>query len=111
VTDGRGAGSPALWVALAATALTLGLPLVGDLPGRVLTVRVLLVGAIVLLGFAASGTSHRRNREQLVVAALALLVFTAALVVRAITPTGVVLLSIAIGSLLWQRRAWARASG
>jgi hypothetical protein len=111
VIEGRGGGSPALWVALAATALSLGLPLVGDRPGRVLSVRVLLVGAIVLLGFAVSGTPHRRSREHLVVAALALLVFTAALVARAITPTGVVLLSIAIGSLAWQRRAWSRAAG
>ena len=47
VTGEHGHGSPALWVAIAATVLSLGLPLVGDLPGRA-TVRVLLVGAIVL---------------------------------------------------------------
>ena len=109
MTGEQGPGSPALWVALAATVLSLGLPLVGDLPGRVLTVRVLLVGAIVLLTVAVAGTKRSRARGQLVVAALGLLVFTLALVIRAITPTGVVLLAIAIGSLLWQRRAWARA--
>lgn len=111
MTGEQGSGRPALWVALAAVVLSLGLPLVGDSPGRVLTVRVLLVGAIVLLIVALAGTKQHRTPEQLVVAALCLLVFTVALVVRAITPTGVILMSIAIGSLLWQRRAWTRASG
>jgi hypothetical protein len=109
VTGEHGQGNPALWVAIAATALSLGLPLVGDLAGHVLSVRVLLVGAIVLLTVAAAGSQERRRREHLVVVALGLLVFTAALVVRAVTSTGVVLLAIAIGSLLWQRRVWARS--
>ena len=110
MTGEHGHGSPALWVAIAATGLSLGLPLVGDLPGRAHIVRVLLVGAIVLLTIAVAGAKQRRTREHLVVAALGLLVFAVALVVRVISPTGVVLLSIAIGSLLWQRRAWARAT-
>jgi chromate transport protein ChrA len=110
VTGEHGHGSPALWVAIAATVLSLGLPLVGDVPGRDHIVRVLLVGAIVLLIVAVAGARQRRTREHLVVASLGLLVFTVALLVRAISPTGVVLLSIAIGSLLWQRRAWARAT-
>ena len=88
--------------------LSLGLPLVGRFPGRVLTVRVLLVGAIVLL---LSRWPPRRcgdGNDTWSSAPLVLLVFTAALVVRASRPTGLVLLAIAIGSLLWQRRAWAR---
>jgi hypothetical protein len=110
VTGDHGHRSPALWVAIAATALSLGLPLVGDLRGHVLSVRVLLVGAIVLLTVAVAESRERRTREHLVGAALVLLVFTAALVIRGVTSTGVVLLAIAIGSLLWQRRAWARSS-
>jgi hypothetical protein len=96
-------------MAIGATVLSLGLPLVADLPGRVLTVRVLLVGAIVLLTVAAAGSTRARTRDHLVVGALGLLILTAALVIRAVTPTGVVLLAIAIGGLLWQRRAWARS--
>ena len=107
VTSRHGRRSPALWVAIAATALSLGLPLVGDLPGRVLTVRVLLVAAIVLLIIAMAGSTTGQTRDHLVVAAVGLLVFTAALVSRGSAPTGVVLLAIAIGSLVWQRRAWA----
>jgi hypothetical protein len=109
VTGAHVRGSTALWMAIAATVLSLGLPLVADLPGRLLTVRVLLVGAIVLLAFAVGGSTGPRRRDHLVLGALGLLIFTAALVIRAVTPTGVVLLAIAIASLLWQRRAWARA--
>jgi hypothetical protein len=96
-------------MAIGATVLSLGLPLAAGLPGRVLTVRVLLVGAIVLLTLAAAGSARPRTRDHLVVGALGLLIFTAALIIRAVTPTGVVLLAIAIVSLIWQRRAWARA--
>jgi hypothetical protein len=109
VTRDAARGSAPLWVAIVATVLSLGLPLAADLPGRALTVRVLLVGAVVLLAIAAFRSRPRDAREHLVVAALGLLVFTAALVIRAITPTGAVLLTIAIGSLLWQRHAWARS--
>ena len=109
MTSAHVRGSPALWMALAATVLSLGLPLVADLPGRVLSVRVLLVGAIVLLAFAVAGSTGRRTRDHLVLGALGLLIFTAALVIRAVAPTGALLLAIAIASLLWQRRVWAHA--
>jgi hypothetical protein len=99
---------PALWVAIAATVLCLGLPLVAGFPGRVLAVRVLLVGAVVLIALALAAPAARQRQRNLVVAALVLLGFTAALLIRVITTSGVVLLAIAIGSLVWQRRAWAR---
>ena len=53
-------------------------------------------------------TIHDRARRLLTIA-LVLLVFAAALVIRFITPTGAILLSIAIGGVFWQRRAFARA--
>ena len=99
---------PALWVAIAATVLCFGLPLVPGFPGRVLTVRVLLAGAVVLIALALAAPSARRRERHLVVGAVVLLGSTAALVIRLVTPSGAVLLAIAIGSLLWQRRAWAR---
>jgi hypothetical protein len=99
---------PALWVAIAATVLSLGLPLEADLLGREHRVRVLLVGAIVLIALALGAPTRRSKADHLVVAALVLLGFTAALVARAMVPSGAVLLALAIGSLLWQRRAWAR---
>jgi hypothetical protein len=105
-TTGR--RSPALWVAIAASVLCLGLPIVAGFPGRVLTVRVLLVGAVVLIALALAAPVVRRRERHLVVGAVVLLGFTAALLVRALAPTGLVLLAIAIGSLLWQQRAWAR---
>jgi hypothetical protein len=96
-------------VAVGATVLCLGLPFVGDQPGRVLGVRVLLVGAIVLITFAVLGSKAQRTREHLVVAAIGLLIFTAALHIRELTPSGVVLLAAAIGGLLWQRRVWVES--
>jgi hypothetical protein len=99
---------PALWVAIAATVLSLGLPLVADLPGRLLTVRVLLAGAVVVLAVALATPTDPRRERRLTATALVLLGFTAALVVRAITPTGAMLMSIAIGSLVWERRTSAQ---
>lgn len=103
-----------LWVAAVATTLALGLPLVAnadgtiELPGRALTVRVLLVGALALVLRCALGRRPAPGHDrQLLTIALLLLVFSAALVVRLITPTGAILLSIAIGGVLWQRRALA----
>jgi hypothetical protein len=99
---------PALLVAMAATVLCLGVPIVPGLSGREFEARVLLVGAVVLIALAL-GAARRRQREgHLVVAALFLLGLTTAILIRALTPSGAVLLSIAIGALLWQRREWAR---
>jgi hypothetical protein len=109
VTGDAARDGPALWVAIAATVLSLALPLVGDLPGRVLTVRVLLAAALVFLALALPRSRPQQAREHLVTAAIGVLVFAAALLVRAITPTGAVLLSIAIGSALWQLRVWGRS--
>jgi hypothetical protein len=102
--------TPAIWVALASTVLCLGLPLVADLPGRVLPVRVLLAAALALLLVAAVGSRPLPTQQRLVTAALGLLLFTAMLVIRVITPTGVVLLSISVGCLWWQRRLWSRGA-
>jgi hypothetical protein len=93
-----------LFVAAAATALLLGLPLVGDVPGRALQVRVFLVATIVLLAIAAFGGNTIARTRLLVTSALVLLGATAALVLRDITPTGTILLAIAIGALAFQRR-------
>ena len=101
---------PALWVAVAATVLCLGLPIVAGFPGRVLTVRVLLVAAVVLITLALAAPSVRQRERHLVAGAVVLLGFTMALLVRVLAPSGLVLLSIAIGSLLWQRRAWDRVT-
>ena len=105
----------ALWVAVAATVLALALPLVAsadgtsELPGRALTIRVLLVGALGLAVFCAVGRANDpRRARRLLTIALVLLVFAAALVIRFITPTGAILLSVAIGGVFWQRRAFAR---
>jgi hypothetical protein len=117
VTDTRGTRRPPvlLWTALVATLLALTLPLVGTtdgsvtLTGRELTVRVLLVGALVLIALAAAPTSSSRGRARhLVTAAVVLVGFTAALLIRFLTPTGTVLLTVAIACLLWQRRALAQ---
>ena len=106
----------ALWVAAVATVLVLALPLVAgadgtfELPGRALTIRVLLVAALGLVLLCAVGRRDEPQRDrQLLGIAIALLVFAAAIVIRAITPAGAVLLAIAIGALLWQRRTLARA--
>ena len=101
-----------LWTALVATVLVLALPVVGTsdgsvtLPGRELTVRILLVAALVLTALAAAPrSSSRRRARHLITAAVVLVGFTAALLIRFLTPTGAVLLTVVIGSLLWQRRA------
>ena len=99
---------PALWVAIGATVLCLGLPIVAGFPGRVLTIRVLLAGALVLIALALAAPEARQRERRLVVGAVVLLGFTAALVIRFIEPAGAVLLAIAIASLLWQRRAWGQ---
>ncbi len=99
---------PALWVAIAATVLCLGVPIVPGLSGRQIEARVLLVGALVLIALALGAARRRQPEGHLVVGALALLGLTAAILIRVLSPSGVVLLSIAIGSLLWHQRAWAR---
>jgi hypothetical protein len=99
----------ALWVAIAATVLCLGLPIVAGFPGRVLTIRVLLVGAVVLIALALAAPAARQRERRLVLGAVILLGFTAALIIRFLEPSGAILLAIAIGSLLWQRRTWARS--
>ena len=99
MTVSKAARSPVLlWTALVAMVLVLGLPVIGArdgsamVTGRELPVRVLLVVAVV------------RTRH-LVTGALVFVGFTAALLIRALTPTGAVLLTVAVGTLLWQRRA------
>lgn len=106
----------ALWVAAVATVLALALPLVAtadgtvELPGRALTIRVLLVVALGLAVFCAVGRRNEPRRvRQLLTVALVLVIFATALVIRFVTPTGAILLSIAIGGLYWERRALARA--
>jgi hypothetical protein len=101
-----------LWTALVATILVLALPVVGTpdgsvtATGRELTVRVLLVAAVVLTALAAlPQSSSRRRNLHLITGAVVLVGFSAALLIGFLTPTGAVLLTIAIGSLLWQRRA------
>jgi hypothetical protein len=105
----------ALLLAIVATVLLLALPFVASpdgtvvIPGRVYPTRVLLVAAALLAGFAhVRRPAERRRARLLVTAALVLVGFTAALVVRVVTPTASVLLAIAIGGLWWQRRALAR---
>jgi hypothetical protein len=115
VTVSSAARSPVLlWTALVATILVLALPIVGapdgsvTATGRDLTVRVLLVAAVVLTALAAvPRSSSRRRTRHLVTGAVVLVGFTAALLIRILTPTGAVLLTIAIGALLWQRHALA----
>jgi hypothetical protein len=102
------AGRLALWVAIAATAFTLVLPLEADLPGRALRERVLLVAAVVMVGIALAKPAERGTARRLVTGALVALVFALVLVLRDVTPTGIVLLAIAIVSLLWYRRALAQ---
>jgi hypothetical protein len=112
VSVSNAARSPVLlWAAIVATILALALPLVGtadgsvSLTGRELTVRVLLVAALVLTALAVPRSSSRRRTRHLVTGAVVLVGFTAALLIRFLTPTGAVLLTVAIGSLLWQRHA------
>jgi hypothetical protein len=92
-----------LWVAAAAIILLLALPLADGVPGRMLGVRVLLVAALVLIGFAAAKSSGPKSRTLLGDAVL-LLVATAVLVLGDMAASGAVLLALAIGTLLWQRR-------
>jgi hypothetical protein len=101
-----------LWTALVATVLVLALPVVGTadgsvaIAGRELTVRVLLVAALVLIAMVAvPRSSSRRRARHLVTGAAVLVGFTAALLIRFLTPTGAVLLTLVLGCLLWQRRA------
>jgi hypothetical protein len=105
-----------LWTAIVATVLVLALPIVGTADGSVtasgreLTVRVLLVAALVLTALAAATRSlSRRGVRHLVTGALVLVGFTAALLIRFLTPTGAVLLTVAIGSLIWARRRLAES--
>jgi hypothetical protein len=113
VTASNAARSPVLlWTALVATILVLALPIVGTsdgsvtATGRELTVRVLLVAAVVLTALAAvPRSSSRRRTRQLVTGAVVLVGFSAALLIRFLTPTGAILLTVAIVTLLWQRRA------
>ncbi len=113
MTVSNAARSPMLlWTALVATVLVLALPVVGTpdgsvtATGRELTVRVLLVAAIVLTALAAVPRSSSRRRSlHLVTGAVALVGFSTALLIRFLTPTGAVLLTVAIVTLLWQRRA------
>ena len=113
MTVSKAARSPVLlWTALVAMVLVLGLPVIGAhdgsamVTGRELTVRVLLVVAVVLTALAAvPRSSSRRHTRHLVTGAVVFVGFTAALLIRALTPTGAVLLTVAIGALLWQRRA------
>jgi hypothetical protein len=90
-------------VAAAAVVLLLALPLADGVPGRMLGVRVLLVAALVLIGFAAAEGPGPRSRALLGDAVLAL-VATTVLVLGDVAATGTVLLAVAIGTLLWQRR-------
>jgi hypothetical protein len=111
VTASNAARPPVLlWTALVATILVLALPVIGArdgsalVSGRQLTVRVLLAAAVVLTALAAvARSSSRRRARHLVTGALVLVGFTAALLIRALTPTGAVLLTVAIGALSWQR--------
>jgi hypothetical protein len=101
-------GAP-IFVAAGATALLLGLPLADGLPGKVLDVRVFIIGALVLIALAGLAGEHTSQARTLLAGAIASLVATAALVLSDIVATGAILLVIAIGSLLWQRRLWAVA--
>jgi hypothetical protein len=113
VTVSNAARSPVLlWTALVATVLVLALPVIGTpdgsvtATGRELSVRVLLVAALVLIALVAvPRSSSRRRARHLVTGAAVLVGFTAALLIRVLTPTGAVLLTLVLGCLLWQRRA------
>jgi hypothetical protein len=113
VTVSNAARSPVLvWTALVATILVLALPVIGTpdgsvtAAGRELSVRVLLVAAIVLIAMVAvPRSSSRRRARHLITGAAVLVGFTAALLIRFLTPTGAVLLTLILGCLLWQRRA------
>jgi hypothetical protein len=101
-----------LWAALVATILVLALPVVGTpdgsvtATGRELTVRVLLVAAVVLIAMVAvPRSSSRRRARHLITGAVVVVGFTAALLIRVLTPTGALLLTLVLGCLLWQRHA------
>lgn len=91
----------ALWVAAASTALSLGLPLHGGSPGRVLPVRVFLVAAIVLISIAAAGHLDRRTVRGLTSLAIGSLVATLGLVLAGVAPAGLIVLLVAVTALVW----------
>ena len=106
-----------LWVAIAATVLALGSAARGQCRRHVRVAwpcphrsrparrrpRAWLCSAPSARADDHDAARHLRHRRR-----SSCSVFTAALVIRFVTPTGAVLLSIAIGGLLWQRRAFAR---
>ncbi len=94
----------ALWVAAASTTLALGLPLQGDAPGRVLSVRVFLVAAIVLTTIAAAGQLEPRAVRGLISLAIGSLVATLVLVLSGVAPAGLIALAIALAALVWVRK-------
>jgi hypothetical protein len=80
-------------------------------PGRALPARVLLVAAMALAALAATRRpGERRQARVLVTGALVLVGLTAALVVRYVTPTTRILLAVAFGCLWWQRRELTRGA-
>jgi len=93
-----------LWVAAASTTLALGLPLHGDAPGRVLSVRVFLVAAIVLTTIAAAGNLDPRAERGLISLATGSLVATLVLVLSGVAPGGLIALAIALAALVWARK-------
>ena len=98
-----------LWVAAASPTLALGLPLNGDSPGRVLSVRVFLVAAIVLTTIAATGNLHPRAERGLISLAIGSLVATLVLVLSGVAPAGLIALAVAFGALVWAREQSARS--
>lgn len=94
----------ALWVAAASTALSLGLPLHGGTPGRVLPERVFLIAAIGLTSIAAAGHLDQRTVRGLISLAIGSLVATLALVLAGVAPAGLIVLLVALGALVWERK-------
>lgn len=96
--------SVALAVAGLATLLTLGLPVEGATIGRTNSVRVFLVAAIALIAIAALSASPVRVRK-LTLGAVVMLGITIALIVANAAPQGLIVLLIALGALVWARKA------